>query len=318
MAHRHPGGMQEHPAVPGARQRPVQAEVGVLRVAGDRMPDVREVDPDLVRPAGLYPAGHASELAEVEAGAGESAHPGQGRLAASRVDRHPALALGGEVPAQGNVDRARTQGQAPLDDREVVLAGGAFAQLRMQADQRLTALGEHQDARGVPVDTVDELQEALLGAGRPQHLDHARVDAAAAMDGDAGRLVDDEQGVVLVQYRKGPGAAGPRRVGHAGGGGHGVDPQGRNTDRVADLEPGIGSGPAAVDPHLAVPDDPVQVAAGHAAAFAHEEIVQPLAAGALVDGHHAYRGRSPARSPTQWAGRSFRADPRPVRRVSVM
>src|SRR5215470_1125374 len=52
MFERELAGMQEHPLEALPREFPVQREVAVLVVAGDRKPDVGEVDADLMRATG--------------------------------------------------------------------------------------------------------------------------------------------------------------------------------------------------------------------------------------------------------------------------
>jgi hypothetical protein len=129
---------------------------------------------------------------------------------------------------------------------------------------------------------VDELEEARLRSRGAQALDHAVRDAAAAVDGDAGRLVQRDEVVVLVEDRellarpRGPGRTRGRRRRLPG-------PDRRQPDAVALGQPGIRACALAVHANLAGPDDPVEVALGHALERLGEEIVEALARGRLVD-----------------------------------
>src|SRR5690606_10411717 len=151
---------------------------------------------------------------------------------------------------------------------------------------------------------------ALLRPRGPQHLDDARTHAAATVDREPGRLVDDEQVLVLEEHGERAGAPCARRRGHPWRGRGGLDPQGRYADRVAGLEARVGPGPATVDPHLAITDHAMEMAARDPAALAGKEIVQSLADGAFVHRHHPDGGGP--------LGRPLRPDFRSVRGVSVM
>ena len=94
---------------------------------------------------------------------------------------------------------------------EIALVERIAADLLVQADQRRALLGQHQDARGLPVEPVHQFREARFRMGLPQLFDDPEGDAGAAMDRHAGRFVDDQQVRILEQD-------GEARRRHEGGG----------------------------------------------------------------------------------------------------
>ena len=97
---------------------------------------------------------------------------------------------------------------------------------------------------------MNELEEPGLRPRRTHLLDQARGDAAAAVDGEARRLVDDDDGLVLEQDRD-PGAGYGRGRGRIG------DAHGRHPDDVPDREPRLRSdAPAASETDDRITADP--------------------------------------------------------------
>ena len=80
-----------------------------------------------------------------------------------------------------------------LDDRHVDLLHLAFAQHAVQFDQGAALLRDDQQAGGVAVEPMRQFQQLGLRARRAQRFDDAEADAAAAVDRDAGGLVDHQQ-----------------------------------------------------------------------------------------------------------------------------
>jgi hypothetical protein len=148
--------------------------------------------------------------------------------------------------------------------------------LVLQRHQGRALLGDQQQARGLLVEPVHEFEELRRRARLAQLLDDAEADAAAAMHGHAGGLVDGDQVLVLVHHREFARRRGRfgRPVGHA---------HRRHTHHVADLQTSVGGGAALVDAHFARADDAVDMRLGHALEQPDEEVVQPLALRALVD-----------------------------------
>src|SRR3989442_11795176 len=86
--------------------------------------------------------------------------------------------------------------------RDIDLLHRGFAHQAMQLYQGAALFGDDQQARGIAVEPVRKLQQLRLRPGGAQGLDHAIADAAAAVHGYAARLVDHQQGGVLVDDRE--------------------------------------------------------------------------------------------------------------------
>ena len=104
-------------------------------------------------------------------------------------------------------------GPAAFDDGEVMLADLTVAQHAVQLDQGRPLLGNHQKTGAVAVEPVGELEKPGLWPRGAQRLDYAEADAAAAVDRDAGGLVDDQEGAVLVDDREFGGLRPPMSLG---------------------------------------------------------------------------------------------------------
>ena len=63
---------------------------------------------------------------------------------------------------------------------------------------RRCVFGNHQKAAGVFVEAVDEFEITRFGTGTADLFDDAEAHAAAAVDGDAGRFVNDQKRIVFV------------------------------------------------------------------------------------------------------------------------
>ena len=158
--------MQEHPLEAhagmssAARQRLVEGEVAVLRIADHGMAGIGEVDPDLVGAAGLD--GHVEQA---ESGLGREAfgHPHQGDRAPSLGalggdGADPSRALGVEILVQGDIDHLELFRPGAGNQRRIGLSEGPLgtprAQVVLQRDQGLARLGDEQQARGLLVEAV--------------------------------------------------------------------------------------------------------------------------------------------------------------------
>ena len=138
------------------------------------------------------------------------------------------------------------------------------------------------------------------GRAAPHLLDHAEALAAAAVDGDAGRLVDADDRFVLVD--DGELAPGRFRSLAAIGDSHRRDP-----NLVAEGEPGVGGRPALVDPHFTRTDDAVHVRARHALQDLGEEVVETLAVRAAVDADVSHERGAVVGALWRWRRRYARA-----------
>ena len=106
--------------------------------------------------------------------------------------------------------------------------------------------------------------EGLIGPQRPQCLDHAKADPAAAMHGDPGGLVDDQQPVVFINDGLAD-SLGEARGGPADLGGGGVIRTGGMRILSFSCKAGLGARALAVYAHFALADDAEDAAARHAA-----------------------------------------------------
>ncbi len=226
---------------------------------------------DLVGPAGFDPhfavrmAALALEHLEVA-----------DRLLADRIDLHVALATLAQAHVQRGVHGHRAIGHAAGQQRQVALAdAGAvvFSQQRLQLAQGRALLGHDQQAGGIPVQAMDQLQ----GLARPQcaqGFDGAETDAAAAVTGHARRLVQRQQPIVFEHdgifqplHERGRRASLVALF---------VETDGRHPDFVAALQLALGLGAAAIDADLATSHELVDQAARCTLELAEQEVVQAL------------------------------------------
>ncbi len=193
-----PPGVQEQPV---ETVRPAPRRAGAVdRVPGDRVPDRLEMDADLVGPPGD----------EVELEQGPGAEPladpvARDRWPAVRDDRHPGPML--RIAADRRLDPPGVRGDTALDEGLVGLLHPAGLELGHQAGLGSIVLGDHQQAARVAVEAMDDPgpahagDPAVFGAAGPaeQGVDERpRRVSSRRMDDEPGRLVDDEQVVVLV------------------------------------------------------------------------------------------------------------------------
>ena len=165
---------------------------------------------------------------------------------------------------------------------DVALVERPLAQLLVQRDQRGALLRDQHRARRVAVEPMDELEKARVGPRRAHLLDEPGRDPAAAVDRQPGRLVDDNEHVVLEQDRHLDGLAGAGRDGARRRGRRG--PHRRDPDDVAQDEPRVGPDAPLVHADLPAAQDPVDVALGNALEDAGQEIVDALPGGVVADG----------------------------------
>jgi len=254
------------------------------------MPDVRNVHADLMRASGGELGFEKRQRRLVARKRALAAEHGD-RVASFGVDAHPALAVARRELVQRCADHLPALRPLAAYQYAVALVDAAFAKLRVKTGQRLALFRDHEHAAGVAVESMDELEERRLRALETQPLDQPERDSAATVYGEPGRLVDDEQRVVLVEHRDAqPRRASRRRPRST----RGVapcadrvarrDPDRRDAQHVADLEPPLRIHAAAVHPDLAAAQDPVDVARRHPLEVAQQEVVDALAGPRLPDG----------------------------------
>ena len=123
----------------------------VDRIADDGMSDRGEVDADLVRPSGF-------ESERDERGrrhAPENAVMRDGTPAFFPRARRPAAAVA-RVADQIESDRPGVAGDVPFDDRHVLALDVVAAEELLESAERLPGAGEHDRARGVLVEPMDD------------------------------------------------------------------------------------------------------------------------------------------------------------------
>ena len=114
------------------------------------------------------------------------------------ADTHHFFALCAGVFEQGELDveavvRQPADTQRKIDFFRMVVADGF-----VQFHQGAAFFGDHQKAAGVFVEAVDEFEITRFGTGAADLFDDAEAHAAAAVDGNAGRFVDDQKRIVFV------------------------------------------------------------------------------------------------------------------------
>ena len=283
--------MQEQPPETRCPQPEVEVPVAVLPVPGDRMAERRAVDADLVGAARMrkdlrqgHPGAHRDprEVGHRFAPCfGDPHHPfASGQTAAFERQVHP--------PAAGLPPRSPEQ-------RHVPLVEGSPAQRFVEGAERAPALGDDEAAGGVPVEPVRELEIPGLRPGGPQQLDRPVRDPAPAVDREAGRLVQNEQPLVLVEDcaadRPDPGRRRPSGRLRPGGRRDRRDPH-----RFSRPEASTRPRPRAVHPDLAPAQQPVQAVAGDLRQLRVQEVVDPAAVVLVVDRHAARGSPRPLRS----------------------
>jgi hypothetical protein len=128
---------------------------------------------------------------------------------------------------------------------------------------------------------MHEFEELRVRPGGTQPLDDAVCDAASAVHGDARRLVDDQQRVVLEEHGQ---RRTTRRHGRRTRPGRGR-PDRWHPNPVAEHQTLGRVGTTAVDPDFPAAEDPVDMALGDTLQDALEEVVDPLALGLGPDLH---------------------------------
>ena len=159
----------------------------------------------------------------------------------------------------------------------------------MQLAQHGRTPGDEDQAGGIPVQAVYQLQVAILGTQLAQGFDQAKTETTAAVHRQTRRLVDDQQAVVFIDDAVAD-LPGPVTGHRRNGSGRGVV-QRRNPHHVAGRQAIIGLHPPLVHAHLALAQGPIEAGFGHAPEFPHQEVIQPLPHRVLVHAQVAHSGR---------------------------
>ena len=163
---------------------------------------------------------------------------------------------------------AQRVGPASLHQQQVAFIGTtpaalpAFAEHVVQRNQCGAFLADKQHAGGLAVEPVRQLEIASLGPLASQGFDYPEAHPAAAVHGDTGGFIDNQQRVVFKEDRK-------FRFDFRASDDFFLtrgDPDRRQPQHVARLKTIGGIHALAVDTDFPAADDPVEVAFGNALA----------------------------------------------------
>src|SRR6185503_10892428 len=175
---------------------------------------------------------------------------------------------------QAEVRRLREQSyfgdrrKAVFLDADAPLAAGGDVLVQRFPDVELF-LRQYEQPGSIAIQAVRQLEHLRFRTRSTQRLDHPEAHAAAAVDRDAGRFVDHEQGGVFEGDREAAGLGG--RSGDRSG-----NPHRRQPDLVAEPQAIVRLDAPAVDPDLAAAQDTIDVTLRHAFQPAQQEIVDAL------------------------------------------
>ena len=164
--------------------------VAVRPVPDDGVADGREVHADLVGAAGLEP--HGQEGGGLGIGVPVLDLVVGGRGATVRGDGLQGGTLG--IPADGRLDPARGLGHRARDQRGVLPLDVVGRDHGAEAFMGLLGPGDHEEARGAPVEAVDDARTGRVradadesGVEGQQAVDEGRLVRSPSRDGRPGR-----------------------------------------------------------------------------------------------------------------------------------
>ncbi len=179
----------------------------VRRVAEERVAGLGEVDPDLVRPAGVQRHVHERRTRPRIRSAPRKRLEGPPRGdGAPRVG--PARRVTGPVAPVAAVRRVEPplRRERAVAERDVRLLDRAALPLRLEGGERRLGPRDDEAPRGLPVEPVNEPEPRQRGPrAEPvqERVHHRRVRRAARrVDDHPGRLVEDDEVPVLVEDRQ--------------------------------------------------------------------------------------------------------------------
>src|SRR4029077_809369 len=174
----------------------VEGGVAVLVVSRNGVRGVLCVYADLMSAARAQPDLHEGRRPAEELDRPELAHRGLSRGRRT----HRALTADPRIGAQRNIDALGSELPLASDEREVALLDPAFTHERVETAQRGRVACDEQAPARVAMEAMDQL-ETLVRTERPQRLDHAEAQPAAAVDRNPGGLVEPQQPCILVDDR---------------------------------------------------------------------------------------------------------------------
>ena len=170
------------------------------------------------------------------------------------------------------LDRGRP---VTADQRHIALVDAIAAQCRVQVTQHAALLGDHQQAGGITVETVNQFELLAIGTQLTKGFDHPVSQAAAAVNRDAARLVDHDQRLVFEDNR------GFESLQQALGQRHRLvalrHANRRHAHDIARLQLVLGLDPTFVHAHFAFAQNAVNQGLGHAFEPGEKEIINTLA-----------------------------------------
>ncbi|MNN33539.1 hypothetical protein D3C81_1473010 [compost metagenome] len=170
------------------------------------------------------------------------------------------------------LDRGRP---VAADQRHVALVDAITAQLLVQVAQHAALFRDHQQAGGITVETVHQLQLFGIGTQLTKGFDHAEVQATTAVNRNAGGLIDHDQGFVFEDNRSFQALQQTLRqrhrlvaLRHANR---------RHAHDITGLQLVFGLDPTFVHTHFAFTQNAVNQGLGHAFEPGEKEIINTLA-----------------------------------------
>ena len=209
LARGHP--VQHLGRAPASSRDPAAASTPIHRVPYHGVPNVLQMNPDLVGSAGMQL--QPEQVYHIEAGNDARlgpGHPTEGR------DAHALPVLG--MPCDRCLDPGWTGVEMAPRQSGVAPAHPAGGQGSTQAPVGQIGLGHQHESRGVPVQPMDDAGPPLgpssqRGAARDQGVDEGVIPMAGCrVNYQAGRLVDDGKVLVLENERERDGG-GSKRTG---------------------------------------------------------------------------------------------------------
>ena len=201
-----------------------------------------------------------------------------------RDDPHPAFTfaavpVGQQKLLQRQVNHLLPLRPNPTHQGQIGFVGRAFAKLGLQVLQRAALFGHQQNARCLPVQSVNQLKFTGMGHGLANLLNDAKAHPTAAVHRQAGGFVDRDEVGILQHHVK-------ITLGH-GGQGFFQDPSGYpdrgQAHHVIGGQTGVRRSTPFVDPHFTRADDAINMGFGHTFEVADQKVVQPLTRRFLID-----------------------------------
>ena len=272
--------MQMHLAADAAGKKRVLP--AIFAIAQDRVADRGQMDAQLVGPARqrlqFEPCGLVARPLD-------HAVACLGGLAALHVDMH-LLAAGARLLGERGVDQTHVLLRHADHQRPVDLLGAAAREALGKCRRAARCARDQQHAAGILVEPVDEARAGFvtLHEGIEQPVDMA-VGLAAPLGGEAGRLVEDDRGLGLLDHHRARLLA--LFLGQLAAAGRGLGlgrVAGRDAQHLPCHQPVVGLGAGAIDPDLPGPRPARDSGKAHFRQVPLEPAVEPDAVVILAHG----------------------------------